>query len=607
MLVMGIKPWGHDTGAAIVADDGSTLRTVAISEARLNREKHSEIFPLLSIRYCLDAFGLDSLDDLDLVVVDRLHEDQTIDKRLRAALGPRTSLSTQLGLAAEASVRWPVGKTCSINHVDSHLASAYFASPFDSAAVLSVEGGFGLATGAGTELALVDRTGYHGARWRDGVKVAEDGGRPFNISKVYNMVSRLLGFGNFGSGKTMGMAAYRDLYPARDPIDLPGDTLADPFHDHSDLVRSYGQRYVSTFPVGPDGEHLTEPRVNLARQIQDVFERSILAMTSNAHARTASRRLALAGGGALSCVTNRLIIEQGLFDEVFVQPASSDEGIPLGCALWGYNVVLNGPRRFIMDHAYLGRPYNASDIDSVIVDAKLDAKHAEPRDIAARLAGGAIIARFAGGSEYGPRALGNRSILADPRDPEVTQRLNVEVKHREPFRPFAASCVAEIAEQYFDLDQEAPFMVVAAKVNRDHRTTMPAMTHVDYSCRPQTVRRAQNTRYHDLLRAFEEQTSHAVLINTSFNDNDEPIVETPLDAVISAAAMNLDAIVLEDRLIEFPAIDASTLERLRHERQNTLTRRYFEEMHRVSEPAALKNMLSTLSLTDKVGVKVQND
>jgi carbamoyltransferase len=592
MLVMGIKPWGHDTGAAIVADDGTSVRSVAVSEARLNRTKHSGMFPLLSIRYCLDALGLADLDDLDLVVLDRLHEDQPLDLRLQAARERRAEAG--IGLAAEASIRWPIGKVRSCNHVDAHLASAYFASSFDDASILSVEGGFGLGSGRNTELCLIDRVGYHGAGWRNGVKFSDDGGRPFNIAKVYNMVSRLLGFGNFGSGKTMGLAAYKDLFVSRDPIDLPADTLCDPFHDHSDLVRSYERRYGSEFFAGADGEHLTELRVNLARQVQDTFERAILTMIRNARARTASPNLALAGGAALSCVTNQQIIEARLFDEVFIQPASSDEGVPLGCALWGYHTVLRGSRRYVMNDAYLGRPYAATDVHRALVDCGLNPVTAEPEDVAARLASGAVIARFVGCSEYGPRALGNRSILADPRDPDMTRRLNLEIKHREGFRPFAASCTAESANRYFDLSAEAPFMIVAADVREEYRETLPSITHVDHSCRPQTVRYDQNPGYHDLLRAFGEKTGHPVLVNTSFNDNDEPIVETPIDAVLSAAAMGLDALVLEDRLVEVRVIAPSTLERVRRDRNNALKRQYVTEMYRLSNQTVLDSTLKTM-------------
>jgi carbamoyltransferase len=244
MYSIGLKVWGHDTGAAMVADRGGGLEIVAISEARLNREKHSGAFPLLSIQYCLEAFGLRSLDEVDCVIIDSLHSHARAASRLALAQSGQkvviggASRTNLHDLAIENAVRWPEGKTHWINHIDAHAASTYFMSPFDEAAILSVDAGFGLYHGTGNGFSVIDRIGYFGRAYRDQAILTEDGGHPKGISKIYSLTTDLLGFSYFGAGKTMGLAAFSDLFPPVDRFNFPERGLRDPFVDHGAFINA---------------------------------------------------------------------------------------------------------------------------------------------------------------------------------------------------------------------------------------------------------------------------------------------------------------------------------------------------------------------------------
>jgi len=442
MHVLGVKTWGHDTGAAILSEIDGEITCTAIAEARLNREKASGRFPVLSIHYCLFAAGLASMDDCDLVVVDRLHENVTPGTRAMNQITFTDDVSIELALR----VRWPVGKTHFVNHIDAHAASAYFASPFDDAAILVVEGGTGIYRGAGSRFTPIDRVGYHSISYRDGEKLGERQ-RPYNISKIYTMTTKALGFGWNGAGKTMGLAAYGHTVPKIDRLNLNREHCLDLFHDQRDFLEAKGPELRKFIEEDPN--HLSERRINAARETQEVFVETMLVFAERAKQVTGSRNLALAGGAALSCVANRAIIESGLFEQVFIQPGASDEGVALGCALLGWHHIAGKSARWRMKDAYLGRPYSAREIEEAIASSGCTSTDVTPAEVAKRIANGEVIGRFAGGSEYGPRALGNRSILADPRDPRMRDRINGTIKNREMFRPFAPSCLSDRVDRYF--------------------------------------------------------------------------------------------------------------------------------------------------------------
>jgi carbamoyltransferase len=296
--------------------------------------------------------------------------------------------------------------------------------------------------------------------------------------------------------------------------------------------------------------------VNLARQVQGLLEEDMVFLAGRALARTTSRRLCLAGGVALSCVTNRRIYDAGICDEMFIQPASSDEGVPLGCALAGY-YISGGRCRTVMQNAYLGAANDSRTAESVLRRSGMSFRRCDDRTVANLLAEGRIVGRVFGGAEYGPRALGNRSILADPRRPYMTEVLNRRVKHRELFRPFAPSCHADKVQRYFDMPVEGPFMIFAAPVKPGARHLIPAIVHVDGSCRPQTVRPDQNPAYYKLIEEFGRLTGIYCLINTSFNDNSEPIVETYEDALASFLKTGLDHLYIDGYLVDRPAVETS--------------------------------------------------
>jgi carbamoyltransferase len=332
--------------------------------------------------------------------------------------------------------------------------------------------------------------------------------------------------------------------------------------------------------------------VNASRETQEVFVATMVALAREAKEKTGASYLALAGGCALSCVANRAIIDAGIFEEVFVQPAASDEGIALGCALLGYHGLLRGKERRHMETAYLGRTYPRERIQGLLRRFDLAYREACPEEVANRLASGKVMGRFSGGSEFGPRALGNRSILADPRDPDMNRRVNVDIKHRETFRPFAPSCLAESKSEYFDLPFEAAFMLVAAPVLPGCRTALPAITHVDGSSRPQTVRRSQNPGYYSLIEAFGKITGYDTVLNTSFNDNEEPVVETPEDAIISFISTNLDGLDLQSCLLDRLPDGEAVRRQLTSERDGWITASREVMTERLCDMRKLQDALS---------------
>jgi carbamoyltransferase len=570
MIVLGIKCFSHDTGAAILADDGGELRLHAVSEARLNRRKHSFAYPLMSVAYCLDALGLRNLGDVDAICIDRHMEiwpeadSQFGYARALRRHHPRYDDVFRWSYLIEQTMRWPAGKVHWINHIDAHAASAFFVSPFERAAVLVAEGGTGIYEGADSALRPIDRIGYKAPSYHDGAKTAPGRDAFVNSSFLYDRVSEILGYDIFGAGQTMALAGFADRFSRVDQFDVDPGRFDDFIVNHDKTV--FGLRGVAAFD-GDDTSIVAERWVNFARQAQETLETDLLHLARLAKRKTGADRLCLAGGAALNCIINRGIMDSGLFEELFIQPAASDEGIPLGCALYGYH-ALGGRARTEMTHTYLGVPNDPTTLDASLAAWGVTARPADAGEVAALLAAGKITGRVAGGSEYGPRALGNRSILADPRPAGMKDRLNRDIKHREGFRPFAPSCLEDRPPGFFDSPARSPFMIVAGRVIGD---AVPAVTHADGSCRVQTVNRGQNSDYYALIEAFGDATGCPVLLNTSFNDRDEPIVETYDDAISCFLRTGLDALVLDGHLVErgpgTPSLDredhaARTVERV---------------------------------------------
>jgi carbamoyltransferase len=355
----------------------------------------------------------------------------------------------------------------------------------------------------------------------------------------------------------MALAAYGGRHPKVDHLDIAASRrqFGDIVISHEAacdrleaLIEEAWNENASRQAIDP----MSERGINICREGQAVLQEEMLHLARVAREKTGSRRLCLAGGVALSCVTNRYLYDNAGFDDMFIQPAASDEGIALGCALHGYHLARGGKRRAHMTTSYLGRANDTGRLEATLERYNLSYRRAGAGEIAGLLARGKIVGRVAGAAEYGPRALGNRSILADPRDPEMRDRINRDIKHRELFRPFAPSCHEDKRERYFDLPMRSPFMIMACQVRQDMRETLPSVLHVDGSSRVQTVTREQNEGYWELIEEFGKLTGIYVLLNTSFNDRGEAIVESYEDAIVSFCSCGLDYLYVDGYLVEPP-------------------------------------------------------
>lgn len=596
MNILGLKIKQHDTGAALISGN----RVVAIAEERLNRIKHSrDMFPTLSIEYCLRAFGIRP-EEVDMVVLDKVgsHHQRTPEEIFKQNRGGRFT---------KARIE-------EINHHDAHAAAAFFCSPFREAGVLIVDGvGETIRDNLGA-LGTETETIYRGENNRlvplqKTRHLREMLGFPYTIGigKLYSFISDgYLNFGDYNEGKMMGLAPYGDnrilqKYPLERwfRIDEEGRVLCNPriifegmneakgFRQKSHprgfllwlrniMLRKMGYALFSAAytkksepslaePVLFDEIRLCKPRrknerlpepyyAGVAYAAQKVLEEVMAALGMRTKEMTGVENLCLAGGVGLNIDANRRFLENVGFKNLFVQPAASDTGIALGCALWGAHQIAGLPRSWEMKSASLGKAYSEKDITDALekYKDKVTARRAPevPEEVARLIASGKIIGWFQGGSEYGPRALGNRSIIGDARNPEMANIINKKVKHREPWRPFAASVLAEKQSEWFELSHPSPFMLLAAPVVREKRNIVPSIVHIDGSCRIQSVTREQNASYYELLKAFEKETGVPLVLNTSFNDAGEPIVETPEDALRCFLNTEMDAVVLHDWIVE---------------------------------------------------------
>jgi carbamoyltransferase len=462
--------------------------------------------------------------------------------------------------------------TCS--HHLAHAYSAFAVSPFDDGAVMVVDG-IGSFRGDVTE-AVPDADEAHEAA-REAESYYEFTGEeirpvrkvfmgpersllrdPFymmsGIGAVYSRVSTYV-FGHWDRcGEVMGLAPYgrAGIPPLFEVIE--GELRV---HGWPDECRH-------PWLGGSANDWEADPHrrewEDLAWRVQKDTEEALIERARWLHGETGATNLVIAGGVALNCVANGRILTESPFDRVFIQPAAGDDGIALGCALYGHLALRGGKRRFVMDSPACGRTYPEAEIDAAARSAVLRIVTASKQggdvigDAADHLAAGRVLGWFSGPSEFGPRALGHRSILADPRDAKMKDRLNATVKHRQAFRPFAPAVPAERAEEFFEGSAESPFMILAKRVKPDRADAIPAVTHVDGTARVQTVRREASPRFHALLTAFGERTGVPVLLNTSFNVRGEPIVETPDDAIDCFLTTGIDTLMLEDRIFTKRAI-----------------------------------------------------
>ncbi|MEU0051252.1 carbamoyltransferase C-terminal domain-containing protein [Streptomyces sp. NPDC006309] len=563
MLALGLGGSNHDFSACLV-ENGEIV--VGIEEERLTRRKYAVNVNSLANqcwRYCLTTRGV-RLGEVEAIVAD--------DTLLPSCYFPFRS------------------RTTLIRHHMAHAASAFYPSPFPEAAILVVDGagslfeGQGVETmtmsvGTGTEITEISKV--YGTNWStDGlreVKVYQAGDSDHSLGFMYKAVSRAIGFSLYeeGSwyltedGKTMGLAPYgTDRYRAefRRYLDLLPEGR---FRLH---LKSGGLlHFVEHALDGLEGDERFARGADLAWAAQDLLETAVLHAAHWLHRETGLSRLCLAGGVVLNSVANGKILRKTPFTDVFAQPAAGDNGCAVGCAYYGCHVLGEQPRPRgpkapktaprPQRHIYLGRSYSTEEIQTALDASGLPHRRvARPARLAAGLLPrGALIGWFTGGSEFGPRALGHRSILADPRRAEMKDILNRKVKHREAFRPFAPAVLAHRASEYFDLDIESPYMLLVAPVRDDKRQEVPAITHVDGTARVQTLTPEANGAFYELVERFGELTSVPVVLNTSFNDRGEPIVETPEQALAFFGPSRLDYLFLEDFVVAHSTTDLDTV------------------------------------------------
>jgi carbamoyltransferase len=420
-----------------------------------------------------------------------------------------------------------------VNHHLAHAHHVFRASGFDSAAVLIVDG-----RGSDKETQSLFTASP------DGIDLVESTSR-IGIGLLYAAVTQAIGFGLLQEGKTMGLAPYGANGSA--PIfDFP--------HAYDGVVTDYGSfcqdgSYEIQAPHRPI--ETAEDRARAAFEVQQECEAAMLHLARYAHERTGAGHLCISGGVGLNSVANWHVLEAGIFEDVFINPAASDTGIPLGAALYGYHELCGQRRAYGEISAYLGPSYDRDELSAAITaDAGF---HVVDKDAVGEavglLADNRIVARFAGRSEIGPRALGNRSILMSPLVAGNKDVLNRHVKHREPFRPFAPAILEERTQEYFEIDRLSPHMLLVPRVLESKRHVIPAVTHVDGTARLQTVGRESNPRFYSMIESFGEATGVPVLLNTSFNVAGEPIVESPEDAIRCFLSTGIDALLLGDRLL----------------------------------------------------------
>ncbi len=572
MHILGISAYYHDSAACLLRDG---VVVAAAQEERFTRKKHDPAFPANAARYCLREAGIDAKEiqhvafyDKPFLKFERLLETYiamaprgfqsfrvAIPVWLREKLFLKDLLNKELN-KLDDDQDW-LSRLLFGEHHMSHAASAFFPSPFESAAVLTLDGvgewaTSSLAIGSGNKLEVQREIHF-----------------PHSLGLLYSAFTYYTGFKvNSGEYKLMGLAPYGEakyvdqIY--KNLIDVKDDgsfRLNLDYFDYCTGLTMTNQRFADLFggPARSGEERLTQNHMDLAASIQKVTEDIMLKLTRAVAKQSGQRNLCLAGGVALNCVANGKILRDGAFEKIWIQPASGDAGGALGAALSAYHGLLNGPRTVSADRdsmrgSYLGPSYSQADIEAgltaagarfeTLTDERLISQCAQD------LADGRALGWFQGRMEFGPRALGGRSILGDARSPTMQKTLNLKVKYRESFRPFAPSVLREDVADWFELDGDSPYMLLVADVVKPRRRAMtdaeqalfgidklnvprselPAVTHVDYSARIQTVHRDTNARYHALLAEFKRVTGCPVIINTSFNVRGEPIVCTPADA-----------------------------------------------------------------------------
>jgi carbamoyltransferase len=566
--ILGLNAFHGDASAALFSDG---QLTTAIEEERLNRIKHWAGFPNLAAAACLN--GSDR-NEVEHVAISRNPYAHLSRKVLYAAVRPaswRRSASrvanivqvARLGTSQPDSILSELkrAKIHKVEHHRAHLASAFFASPFEEAAVVSIDG-FG---------------DYSSVQWGIGrcnrIQVLGSVLFPHSLGIFYTAFTQFLGFPKYGDEyKMMGLAAYgepRFASQVRQVVQTAAGQSRldlDYFTHHSQGVKMtwdgcapvsgniYSRKMLEVFGESrePHSE-LTQRHADLAASVQVVLEENYFALLNHVYRSTGQKALCLAGGVALNCAANGKIFAQTPFRDVYIQPAASDAGTSIGAALSVWHEHLGRPRSFVMEHAYYGPRYSASEIRAELESSGVSYRRQTETELvdhtANAIAAGKVVGWFQGRMEFGPRALGNRSILADPRRKDMKDLLNSRIKHREHFRPFCPSVLAEAVSDFFETDYPSPFMVTAYRIKSQRQQDIPAVTHADGTGRLQTVDQETNSLYWKLIRRFGNITGVPILLNTSFNEN-EPIVQTPAQAIDCFLRTRMDMLALGPFVVE---------------------------------------------------------
>jgi carbamoyltransferase len=579
MYILGINAYHGNASAAIIADG---RLVAAVEEERFNRVKYAAGFPAAAIRYCLDAAGV-TLREVDHIAIPRDPRARLGTKLLYALKMPSFAFERLKVMGQFAGIAETLAKAFAVSpdsiratyhrveHHQAHLASAFFVSPFDQAALLS-------ADGLGDFASTMWGSG-HGNRMHIDGAIAF----PHSLGMYYTAVSQYLGFRKFGDEyKVMGLAAYGEpayLEEFRQIVRTNGGVgfhLGLEYFKHhrtgpemtwrdADKTPELGAMFSDYMaerlgPARDPAAPVEKAHRDGAATLQARLEEVLFEMLRALHARTRQEAVCLAGGVAFNCVANGKIFDQTPFKQIFVQPAAGDAGLAIGAAYFVHHQILGQPRSFVMQDAYWGPGYSPEQMRSAVTSSRLQGAGLEiselhenviAKEAAKEIAAGKILGWFQGRAEWGPRALGNRSIVADPRRADMKDILNARIKHREMFRPFAPSVLAEATGEYFENSYPCPFMTQAYSVRPEKREAIPAPTHVDGTGRLQTVTREANPRYWGLIREFANLTGVPVVLNTSFNDN-EPIVCRPEEAIECFLRTKMDVLVLGDILVRKP-------------------------------------------------------
>jgi carbamoyltransferase len=597
MRVLGISAYYHDSAAALI-EDGRIV--AAAQEERFTRKKHDSRFPSQAIAYCLEAGGVRGADidkvafyDKPFLKFERLLETyasfaprgfasfrMAMPLWLREKLFQRNLLTRELK-KLDPAIDWNKRLLFSEHHL-SHAASAFYPSPFEEALVLTMDGvgewtTTSAALGRGKDLAIIREIHF-----------------PHSLGLLYSAFTYYTGFRvNSGEYKLMGLAPYGEpkyVSLIRDNlIDLKPDGsfwVDQSYFDYCTGLTMTNARFDTLFggPARKAEAPVTQKDMDLAASIQAVTEEVILRLTRGLQAETGARNLCLAGGVALNCVANGKVLRDGRFDNIWIQPAAGDAGGALGAALAGYHMTLAKPRGALADAmqgSYLGPAYEQKDIERRLREAGAKFEVLDDNELIARsstaLAEQKALGWHQGRMEFGPRALGGRSILGDARSPTIQRTLNLQVKYRESFRPFAPAVLREDVADWFELDGDSPYMLLVAPVRKNRcremnetqrelfgidklnvvRSDIPAVTHVDYSARIQTVHHETNPRFHELISAFKAKTGCPVVVNTSFNVRGEPVVCTPEDAFRCFMGTEIEALAVGNCFLVKEAQDPS--------------------------------------------------